>query len=501
MSKHRFHRRRFLQGLAACAAGGTLGLGRLGGLRPARAQGGDGPEPRFLIVLGGFGGASIIDSFLPIRETESAAAQLINAYPDAAVKDVPDSPIRAVDTAGSSVGPLPLFYDARHSEFVAKHKDDMMVVTQTVTSVNHAVGQKRAITGNGAWQGRTLQEAVALEYGAGHLIPNVNMATLGFLESGDDDSLPAYCYSEPVSQPALWPLGLDGSRGVLGAPRRDLIDLARRVRDDKLDRESPFTRTFRKSERLALWQTQRGQQRALEAQDLISRLNVFPDSPPNIPLADYGLDSSPDAERVRAAFPGYLDDPLESQAALAFLLLKYRVSVSVTIAPAFGAVLSQAGGGLLNLPLAFDYSHTDHRGAQAVMWQRLLRLADRLIDLLKDEEYDPNTGESFWDRSLIYIATEFGRSKTRPEGGVGFGSGHDLNNGNLIISPLANGNTVLGGVDPDTGLTYGFDPATGAADVGRTTSEAEVYAGILHALGVSTTGSGLPDMPAMRRGA
>ena len=51
---------------------------------------------------------------------------------------------------------------------------------------------------------------------------------------------------------------------------------------------------------------------------------------------------------------------------------------------------------------------------------------------------------------------------------MSFGTGHHLNNGSLIVSPFANGNRVLGGVDPDTGLTYGFDPRTGDPERGST---------------------------------
>jgi hypothetical protein len=80
-----------------------------------------------------------------------------------------------------------------------------------------------------------------------------------------------------------------------------------------------------------------------------------------------------------------------------------------------------------------------------------------------------------------------------------FGSGHDLNNGSLIVSPFANGGKVLGGVDPDTLLTYGFDPETGRPEPGRHMTEAETYSGIAHALGVNTAGSNLPDMRAMRK--
>ena len=495
----RLGRRQFLQILAA----GTAGVAAHRLLRSTRADAQALPsvykakEPRFLIVIAGFGGASIVDSFLATRNNETANSATINTLPDGEVKDVAGTPFRAVDLTRSLFG-VPIV--TSQSAFVQKHKDHMMVTTLTGTSVNHAIAQKRAITGNGAWSGRTLQEAVALEYGEGHLLPNVNMATLGYLENGDDPSLPAYCYAEPVAQPALWPLSLDGSRGIKNAPDRKLLELARAVRDKELDPETAFYQTFQNSERLQRWLAKRAEQPGIEAKDLISQLNIFPDAPPALPLAEYGLGSSPDAARLRATFPAFLDDPLDAQAALAFLLLKNRVSVAVTLSPSFNVVLSQVSG-LANLPLAFDYSHNDHRAAQAFMWQRTLRLIDRLIDLLAAEPFNPATGESFWDRTLIYVATDFGRSRNRTGTSETFSSGHHLNNGNLILSPMARGNTLLGGVDRDTTLTFGFDPRTGAPDPSRNMTEAEIYAGILQALGVSTTGSGLPDMPAMRKSA
>ena len=100
---------------------------------------------------------------------------------------------------------------------------------------------------------------------------------------------------------------------------------------------------------------------------------------------------------------------------------------------------------------------------------------------------------------MIYLASDFGRTKSRPSGSDSFGTGHDLDNGALIVSPLANGNHVLGGVDPNTGLTYGFDTTTGEPDKGRLMEEKQLYAGILQALDVDTSGSDLPDVPAMRR--
>ena len=492
-SRRAINRRQLLRGMAACAAGSALGLPRLLDVPKAFAQPQSDKKPRFLVVIGGFGGASIVDSCLAIRENETANPRTINAFPNAEVKDIAGSPFRAVDLARPGIGDIGIPFVAVQSDFVNKHKDDMMVVTQTGTSVNHAIAQKRSLTGNGAFYGRTLQEAVALEYGEGFPIPNVNMATMGYLEHGDDPSLPSYCYNEPVAAPDLWPLSLHGSRGIKDAPSQNLIDRARAVRDDKLDPESGFYATFRRSGKLERWRRQRDEMTDLEAVDLISRLSVSNDEA----LAEYGLTASPDTPMLRSVFDQLDDDPLEAQAALAFLLIKNRVSVAVTIAPTFNIVVTPSG--IPNPPLAFDFSHSDHRATQAVMWKRVYGIADRLIDLLKAEEFDPATGESLWDRTLIYVATDFGRSRNRVNGEDSFSSSHHLNNGNVIISPMVNGNTVLGGVDTDTGLTYGFDPVTGVPDPNREMTEAEIYAGVAHALGVSTSGTGLPDMPAMRR--
>ncbi len=490
-------RRRLLKGFAAAAglasAGATSLLHRP---RPAYSADGSGNE-RFLITLAAAGGASIIDAMLAIRHSESNNFENINCFPDNEVISVPDSPFRAVDRSNGSVGPIPFPYTAQQSTFVNKHKADMMVATLTTTSVNHTVGQKRAVTGNNAWAGRTLAEAVAAEYGANCPLANVNMATGGYLERGDDRSVPTYALPEPVAQAALWPLSLDGRKGFPDAPDPELVDLARSLRNDHLDEESVFYRTFALSDRLERWKRQRGGSLTYEQLDLISKLNFLPESP-ELPFSQYGLSSSPDAERVSALFPNAIVDPLEAQAALAFLLIKYRVSVSVSIGPGFGGILLP-GNQLINPPLAYDFSHTNHRDGQAVMWNQILTVADKLIGLLKSEEFG-DTGESLWDRTAIYVATDFGRSKNRPGATASFGSGHDLNNGVLLISPLVNGNTVLGGVDPETGLTYGFNPQTGAPDTNRTMAEAEIFAGIVQAMGIDTTGSGLPSVPAMSRG-
>ena len=497
----RISRRGFMKGAGAIVAGSSVG-----GLALARRAEAQQTEPRFLIVLSAAGGASILDGPLAIRASESTRALELNTFEDARVIGIDGSPLRAVDIDRGSVGAIPMAFGAKQSAIVRKHARDMMVVTTERTSVNHTIGQRRSVTGNEAWAGRTLQECVAAAYGEGFALPNVHLASGGgFTQRGTDRSLPSYAYGEPITDPALWPLALDASKGLARPVDRALLERARGLRA-RVEARSSFDKVLGQSEAIQKWRhLRRGPREALEAQNLIDALMLFPDSA-RTPLARFGLSSSAAALKARERFPLYAEDSLEAQAALAFLLIRSRVSVSVTLGPSFDVELRdgvglQGGsvpeGGLLNPPIAFDFSHQGHRSVQAMMWQRIYRVADGLIDLLKGEEWAD--GESLWDRTMIYIATDFGRTKGRPTGAEEFPTGHDLNNGVALFSPLVRPNSVLGGVDAQTGLTYGFDPQTGAPDVGRRTQEAEVFAGILHALGVDTTGSGLPDMRAMRK--
>lgn len=481
---------------AAFGAAAATGLATLSP-SPSRA---DAPPPKFLVVVGATGGASIIDSFLAVRHSECPNYQTVNCFPDEQVISFPGSPLRAVDLAGPSAGPFPFPFAANQSNFVRKHRGEMLVATMTHSSVNHLVGQKRAITGNNAWRGRTLQECVALAHGRGALVPNVNMAGLGFAERGLDDTLPDVCYAEAISHANLWPFGLSGSKGVRGAPAPELVRRARALRDEGLDPASAFSRTFGRSPRLELWRRQRLAAADFEARALIDKLMLLSDDPSASPLSAFGLGPAPELAMLRQALPKLDLDPLEAQAALSFLLFKHRVAVTATIWPTDRVILDGTSA-LLNPPLAFDNSHNFHRPMQAIVWDRTLRVIDRLIDLLKAEPFDATSGQSLWDHTLIYVATEFGRSKSRLGGSVEFGTGHDLNNGVLLISPLLKGDRVLGGVDPATGRTYGFDPTTGAPDPGRETTEADVFAGILDVLQVDTTGSGLPSAPPFRKGA
>jgi len=491
-------RRGLLAGAAASLAGPGLA-------RAARTPGG--ADPRFLIVLCGTGGCSIVDSFLAVRESESANGSTLNAWPDQLVQSPGGGPFRAIDFASKTIGAIPVPFTANQSDFVKRHGQDMMVATYTGTSVNHGVAEHRSVTGNAAWRGRTLQEAVALTYGAGKPIPNVHLVNgVSFTDRGTDDSLPSSAYGERAPSPNLWPLSLDGRKGVPGAPDAKLFEAARAFRNGTLDPESDFVRTFGDSVRLKRWLELRGAPlKDIEGADLITQLMVHSDSE-DMPLKASGLKSSPLAKKVREAFPAYGFDPLESQAALAFLLIRCGVASTVTLGPETSAVFNKgaalgrgglSAGDMRNTPIAFDFSHQAHREVQSLMWSRVLSVTDRLITLLKSEELAG--GKSYWDHSLVYVATEFGRSRNRPAGAMTFGSGHDLNNGALIVSPLVNGGKMLGGVDPETLMTYGFDPLSGRPEPGRHMTEPEIFSGIIQALGIETPGAGLPDMRVMRR--
>lgn len=58
---------------------------------------------------------------------------------------------------------------------------------------------------------------------------------------------------------------------------------------------------------------------------------------------------------------------------------------------------------------------------------------------------------------MIDVATDFGRTKKRSNADTIFSTSHDINNGNLVIWPMANGGKLLGGVRA-YGTPYGTPP-------------------------------------------
>ncbi|MEL6190116.1 MAG: hypothetical protein AAFU79_36290, partial [Myxococcota bacterium] len=258
-------RRSFLRGATALAGAGlTSAVLRR---RTHADEGAPDDNTRFLNVLTANGGASIIDSLLAIRASESSRPETLNVFPDAMVRSVEGTPFRAVDAQFGAVGQIPAPFSSEQSSFVAKHADHLTVATWRRTSVNHFIGQRRAVTGNEAWNGRTLQEAVAAAHGGAFALPNVHLTSgSGFTERGTDASLPVRDFGEPIADPALWPLALDGLRGLDTGVSRSLLARARRLRDQKIDARSDFAVTMAQAPRLRHWRHIRGEpQETLEA--------------------------------------------------------------------------------------------------------------------------------------------------------------------------------------------------------------------------------------------
>jgi hypothetical protein len=475
--------RRELLGLAAAAGIAGLVWPRASARAQTRVL--DPRDRKLLFVFCAQGGASIIDSFLPIVDSEVGDPELaatLNVFPAAQVEQRPGSNIRSVRPSDGNY-----LYFRRPTDMgllVERHGQDMVVVAHEGTSVNHTVGQQRSLNGNGINRGRTLMEEMALQYGGGLALPSCNMAIDGYVRHGADPSVPIEARHEVISTPLLFATGTHGSRALVGAPDPALIAQARAARD-RLDQTSVFSHTFAGSPRLARYLTSRGLvQSSLEPANLLDKLLLV--DPASVDPR-YGVESSPLAAELRQLFPDMDQDSTQAQVALSFLLAHHGVSTSTVMGLRSDPVLH--GTDIVGAPIAFDYSHSAHPVTQSVMWGRTAELVDGLIGLLKRYDYlgDPALGK-MWDRSLVYVATEFGRDKLRPAGAPSWGTAHHLNNGSIMFSPLLKGNAVYGRVDPKTALSYGFDPLTGRPDPQRTLFEGDVYSILAQALGLDFPG-------------
>lgn len=477
-------RRELLLGLGG--AMGTMAVGNTMVRAATSRRGSTGDKDRkLLFVLCGYGGASIVDSFLPVVRSEvddEALADTLNVFADDEIVVPEGSNIRAPAYVASA-GLLAGIYQASYytSDFLAKHHHEMTVLTQECTSVNHQVAQARSLNGNGINAGRTLMEAMALRHGEDLILPNCNMAVDGFIQPGWDPTIPSFARAEIISSPMGFAAAMDGMKGVLGVPDRKLVQHARGVRD-RLDDASPFGRTFEASPlRRGFLDDRRERLPRLEAAQLVDPLTLLP---PELLDPRYGVTSSPLLPALLARMPDLHTNPWQAQAALSVLLTYYGLSCATTISLAQEPVFGDADK-LATAPVAFDFSHVDHRVAQQLMWGAMLEVADALIALLKELDYlgDPSLGK-MWDRSLVYIATDFGREKTRPAGAPFWGTAHALNNGTLLMSPLLQGNRVFGGIDPTTCTTYGFDGSSGEADPTLRCDEGHIYSAIAQALDI-----------------
>jgi hypothetical protein len=266
-----------------------------------------------------------------------------------------------------------------------------------------------------------------------------------------------------------------------------------------MDDASPFSkRNVASPLRQRLLRLKRELQPRLGAAELITKLMLIPDAASSsltgaLPLREFDLESTPDGRKIWEAFPDLMVDPVQAQAALAFLLVRYGVSSVVSLGPSATPVFLE-NRQILGTPIGFDYSHVSHGQAQNIMWSRTAMLIDGLIGLLKSEPYGDGT---LWDRSVIYVATDFGRSRDRPAEAATFSSAHELNNANLFISPLIRGNRIYGGVDKKTLKFYGFDRKTGEPAPGTVMREGDLYSLVAHA--VDITFPGRTDMTAALR--
>ena len=417
-----------------------------------------------MLVVCAIGGASITDSYLPVTDDECATPDVLSSIDPAFVFDIAGSPFRAVGLSESDP----------QVQFANDHHNDMVVMTAEGTSVNHHVAQHRALTGFGVNRGRTIAEAMAEAHGEGLPLPNCNMAAEGFLENGDDVNLPLSARAEIISDPFLFGVATDRTRGLLNVPGGAAMARARKVRAS-LEETSIFGRTFAGSAARGRYLDHRETVvPALEELELIDKMLLVEESEA-IPLSDYGLQTAADLTEITDALGPVGFDSLEAQVALAYLLAKYGVSNALTFGPNFGT--------FSDIPLVFDYSHASHDSGQYSGWRYLMRALGGLVQLLQTTPWGSGT---MWDDSLIYVATDFGRTRAKPAGAglTEWGSGHHFNNGTVLISPRLNGNNVFGGVDPDTVLTYGFDPMTGNDAPGTVMREGHIYSAVAQAMNI-----------------
>jgi hypothetical protein len=260
----------------------------------------------------------------------------------------------------------------------------MTVLTQECTSVNHQVAQARSLNGNGINSGRTLMEAMAIRHGEDLILPNCNMAVDGFIQPGWDASIPSFARAEIVSAPMGFAAAMDGMKGVLGLPERELVQHARGVQD-RLDDASPFGKTFVDSPmRRSFLEDRRERLPRLEEAQLVDPLTMLPAE-----MLDpkYGITSSPLLPTLLGRLPDMHANSWQAQAALSVLLSYYGLSCATTISLQQEPVFSD--GELATAPVAFDFAHVDHRLAQQLMWGALLEVADALIDGLRPGEDTP----------------------------------------------------------------------------------------------------------------
>lgn len=431
---------------------------------------------RYLFIVAAPGGANMTDCFLASDKGPSAYGTDLLVKPSF-------TPFRAVIPRYNTVGwSLPIGNGYSQLNFLQQHHKDMAVIAHDAITLDRDLAARQAMTGNSINRGRTLAEHVASAFRGRFTMPNICMAKGGFAAPGSDLRLSGSARAELISDPLMFAFATHGFAGLSHQPSSAKVQLERQLRLS-LEKNSAFYQANQNHPTIKSFQYNRDViMTSLEKNQLM--MNLLIDGTAKERYGRRGLRMSQEMESLNRHFGQLGSDPFEAQMALAFLLSKRGLTNVCTMSPGADLVLSPDRKKANTAPMGFNWSHTDHRGAQNAMWSYMLKNIDSLIQLLKatDVNGDPAQGK-MWERSVIYVASDFGRERVQRGG-----SGLHANNANLLISPLVKGNRIYGAYDERRGTIGGFHPITGAPEPRRSITSADHYSIVAGLMGAPFAG-------------
>lgn len=462
-------RRGFIKGGLSAIAGCTS-------LGAASWLGAKSLDTRYLFIVAAPGGANMTDCFLAHNKGPGAYSYDLLLEPQF-------TPFNCVIPRYNTVGwSLPIGNGYSQMSFLESHHQNMAVIAHEAKTLDRGAAARQVMTGNGVNNGRTLAEHIAAAYRGRYTLPNVSMATTDFAAPGTDPYLNDSARAELIADPLMFAFATHGFAGLSHQPSAAKVQLERQLRLS-LEKNSKFYQENSSHPTVTRYLYNREViMTSLEKNRLM--MNLLIDGSADERYRRHGLKMSAEMATLRRQFSQLGSDPFEAQMALAFLLAKRGLTNVVTVAPGTNVVLSADGKSANTAPMGFNWSHTDHRGGQNSMWSYVLKNVDGLIQLLKgtDVDGDPANGK-MWDKSVIYITSDFGRDRVSQGG-----SERHTNNAHLIVSPLVNGNRVYGSFDENTGLIGGFNPSTGEPESWRKITAADHYSIVADLMGAPFAG-------------
>ncbi|MCX6129681.1 MAG: hypothetical protein NTX25_11545, partial [Proteobacteria bacterium] len=185
--------------------GGTGALGAAFGSNFLQGQTA-GADKKYIFNICAAGGANIIDSFLAQTTGPAAFTNLVKPA---------GSVFSTVPPLQNSIqGAIALGNGYDQAIFVQKHGADMAVMTCEVSSVNHIIAAKRAMSGDNINGGRTIAEAVAMAFGKSCALPNLMLAGGGYAANGDDITVPEFARAQAVADPLMFAFATHGFKGM-----------------------------------------------------------------------------------------------------------------------------------------------------------------------------------------------------------------------------------------------------------------------------------------------